>query len=435
MEILIVLALIVLNGVFAMAEIAIVSARKTKLQQRANEGDLKAKEALEIANNPGRFLSTVQIGITLVGIFAGAFGGATIAETLSIKLSTVTILDPYSDFLALGIVVGAITYLSLIIGELVPKNIALSNPEKIAAAVSKPMNMLSRITSPLVTFLSFSTDIVLNILSVKKSEEPAVTDEEIRLLIREGAKSGAFEIEERNIVERTMRLSDKKVKSLMTPRKEIIWLDIDSPFKTLRNKIVRKHHAHFPVCRDNLDKVLGIVATENLLVDFLDQEKINLKKLLQKPLFIPESMDGLKVFELFKKSGIHMALVVDEYGNTQGLVSLTDILEEIVGDIPTINDLDEEEIVRREDGTYLIDGLVSIEEFKEYFKIKKLIGEKAGTYHTLGGFVTSRLDRIPSPGDKFEYANFSFEVIDMDGNRVDKVLLSGVKRRVSRSKE
>lgn len=434
MEILIVVLLIILNGIFAMAEIAIISSRKSKLQQRASSGDVKAKEALAIANNPGRFLSTVQIGITLVGIFAGAFGGATIAESLSSQISVIPLIDPYSDMIALGLVVGVITFLSLIIGELVPKNVALSNPERIAAFVARPMNLLSKATSPLVTLLSFSTDLVLKIINVTPVAEPAVTDEEIRLLIREGTKTGAFEMEERNIVERTMRLSDKKVKSFMTPRKEIVWLDIDSPFKTLRNKIVKKNHAYFPVCRDGLDKVVGIVSTENLLVDFLDQEKINLKKILHKPLFIPEGMDGLKVLELFKKSGIHLALVVDEYGNTQGLVSLADILEEIVGDIPTINQLEEEDIVKREDGTYLVDGLVSIEELKEYFKIRKLPGEKSGAFHTMGGFVTDRMDKIPASGDRFEFADFWFEVMDMDGNRVDKVLVTPIRRRAAKLK-
>lgn len=428
MEIIIVLLLIVLNGVFAMAEIAIVSARKSKLQQKANEGDENAKAALEIAQNPNKFLSTVQIGITLVGIFAGAFGGATIAESLSEYISTVPVLDPYSDILSLGIVVTVITYLSLIVGELVPKNIALSNPEKIAGVVSKPMNTLSKIASPLVAILSISTEGILKILKIRKANEPLVTDEEIRLLIREGTKTGAFELAEQDIVERTFKLSDKKVKSLMTSRKEIIWLNIDSPFKTIRNKITKKPHSHFPICRDNLDKVIGIVRTEDLLIDFLADEKINLKKSLQKPVFVPESMDGLKVLELFKKSGIHMALVADEYGNTQGLISLTDILEEIVGDIPAINDITEEEIIQREDGSFLVDGLVSIEEFKDFFHLKRLAGEKTGTFHTIGGFVTTRLGRIPVSGDNFVFGNFKFEIMDMDGTRVDKILIVHIKK-------
>ncbi len=423
MEILIVLVLIILNGVFAMAEIAIVSSRKSKLQQLSQDGDIQARKALEIANNPSRFLSTVQIGITLVGIFAGAFGGATIASSLSDQLSVFPLLDPYSNVLSLAIVVGVITYLSLIIGELVPKNIALSNPEKIAFLVSSPMNMISKFASPLVTLLSFSTDVILKVFHIKHVAQPSVTDEEIRLLIREGAKTGAFELGEQDIVERTLKLSDKRVKSLMTSRKEIVWLDVDSPFKTIRNKIIRKPHAHFPVCKGTLDKILGIIRTENLLVDFLADEKIILKKSMHKPLFVPESMDVFKVLELFKKSGIHMALVSDEYGNTQGLITITDIMEEIVGDIPTLNDAVEKEIVKRLDGTFLVDGLVSIEEFKEYFGIKRLAGEKSGVFHTVGGFITTRMGRIPLVGDNFIFNNHKYEVMDMDGTRVDKILV------------
>lgn len=423
MEIIIVLLLIILNGIFAMAEIAIVSARKAKLQQQSQEGNKNAQAALELARSPNRFLSTVQIGITLVGIFAGALGGATIAQSLAKQLVTVPLVAPYSEAIALTIVVSVITYLSLVIGELVPKRLALNNPEKIAALVAQPMNTLSRISSPVVTLLSISTEWIFRILHVKPSTEPSVSDEEIRILLKEGMQTGVFELAEKDIVERTFRLSDKKVNTLMTPRKEIVWLDIDSSFKTIRSKIIKDSHSHFPVCRDNIDKVVGIVRTESLLTDFLAEEKIDLKKILHKPLYIPESMDGLKVLELFKKSGIHMALIVDEYGNVQGLLSLTDILEAIVGDIPALNELEEKEIIKRDNGTFLVDGLTPTDEFKEYFKIRKLPGERTGIFHTVGGFVTNNLGRIPITGDNFELEYFRFEVMDMDENRVDKVLI------------
>lgn len=391
MEIVIVLLLIILNGIFAMSEIAIVSARKSKLQKQAQEGSKNAQIALDLAKSPNRFLSTVQIGITLIGIFAGAFGGATIAESLAKQLATIPLLTPYSDAVALTIVVSVITYLSLVIGELVPKRIALNNPEKIATRVAQPMETLSRISHPFVSLLSISTEWVFRILRIKKSTEPTVSDEEVKILLREGMQIGVFESAEKDIVERTFRLSDKKVNTLMTPRKEIIWLDIDSSFKTIRSKITQNPHAHFPICRDTIDKVIGIVRTETLLTDFLAEEKFDLKRILHKPLFIPESMDGLKVLELFKKSGIHMALVVDEYGNVQGLISLTDILEAIVGDIPTINELEEKEITKRDDGTYLVDGLTPIDEFKEYFKIRKLPEERKGIFHTVGGLLPTIL--------------------------------------------
>lgn len=423
MEIIIVLLLILLNGIFAMSEIAIVSSRKAKLQKLANEGSKSALAALELSKSPNRFLSTVQIGITMVGIFAGAFGGATIADLLAKQLANIPLLSPNSGIIALTIVVSVITYLSLVVGELVPKRIALSNPEKIACLVARPMNLLSRIGNPLVILLSVSTDWLFRILHVRESTEPTVSDEEVRILLKEGTQSGVFELAEKDIVERTLRLSDKKVNRLMTPRKEIVWLDIDSSFKTMRDKITKNPHAHFPVCRDSIDKVIGVVQTKSLLTDFLAEEKIDLKKTLHKPLFIPESMSGLKVLELFKKSGIHMALIVDEYGNVKGLLSITDVLEAIVGDIPTINELDEKDIVKREDGTFLVEGLTPIDEFKEHFKIKKLPGERSGIFHTVGGFATNNIGRIPTAGDNFEIEHFRFEVVDMDGNRVDKVLI------------
>ena len=406
-----------------MSEIAIISSRKSKLQARANDGDIKAKAALELAKSPNRFLSTVQIGITLVGIFAGAFGGATIAEKLSTQFKNIPFLASNSDGLALVIVVTIITYLSLVIGELVPKRIALSNPEKIASFVALPMNVLSRFSAPLVSLLSTSTNWIFRILPIKPSLEPTVSDDEIRTLLREGTQSGVFELAEKDIVERTLRLSDKKVNTLMTPRKEIVWLDVNSSFKSIRSAIIKNPHAHFPVCRGGIDKVIGVVQTEGLLTDFLAEEKIDLLKIIHKPLFIPESMTGLKVLELFKKSGIHMALIIDEYGNVKGLLSITDVLEAIVGDIPAINELDEKEIVKRDNGTFLVDGLTPIDEFREYFKLRKLPGERGGIFHTVGGFATSNIGRIPVAGDSFEIDNFRFEVMDMDGNRVDKVLM------------
>jgi putative hemolysin len=424
MEILIVLLLILLNGVFSMAEIAIISARRAKLQKKVQEGNKNAQIALDLAKSPNTFLSTVQIGITVIGIFAGAFGGVTIAESLAKQFAHIAFLAPYSKAIALTIVVSLITYLSLVIGELFPKRLALNNPEKVATLVAPAMETLSRICYPIVSLLSLSTDWLFRIMRIKKSTEPTVSDEEIKILLSEGTKTGVFEMAEKDIVERTFRLSDKKVNTLMTPRKEIVWLDVDSSFKIIRSKITEHQHAHFPVCRDTIDKVIGVVRTESLLTDFLAEEKIDLKKILHKPLFIPESMDGLKVLELFKKSGIHMALIVDEYGNVQGLISLTDILEAIVGDIPTLNELEEKEITKRDNGTFLVDGITPIDDFKDYFKIRKLPEEKTGIFHTIGGFVTNTIGRIPLTGDHFELDTLRFEIMDMDGNRVDKVLIS-----------
>lgn len=411
-----------------MVEIAVVSARKSRLQHLANDGSKNAQAALDLANNPNRFLSTVQIGITLVGILAGAFGGATIAEQLAAYFETIPSIAPYSEAVGIAIVVASITYLTLIIGELVPKRLGLSNPELIASLTARPMNVLSKLSAPLVYLLTTSTDFISQLLQIKPKEE-TVSQEEVKMLIREGTRVGVFEAAEKDIVERTLQLGDKKVNTLMTSRKEVVWLDIDSSYKTIRNKVAKHPHSHFPVCRDSLDKVLGVVLTEDILANFLIEEKIDLRKFLHKPLFIPETTDGLKLLELFKKSGIHMALIVDEYGNIQGVISMTDILEAIVGDIPTIDELGEQEIMKREDGSYLVDGLVSIDEFKERFHISRLPGEKSGNYHTVGGFIMYKLGHIPAPGDNFELNLSRFEVIDMDGNRVDKILVIPVKKK------
>ncbi len=423
MEIVIVLLLIVLNGIFSMAEIAIVSSRKSRLQQQANEGNKNAQAALDLAHSPNRFLSTVQIGITFVGIFAGAFGAETIAENLAVWLGNYPNIARYSEAIALGLVVTVITYLSLVIGELVPKRLALTAPEKIAKMVARPMNGLSTATSPLVSLLSVSTDWIIRMLRVKKPVEPPVSEEEVKMLIREGARAGVFETEEKDIVERTLKLNDMKANSLMIPRKDIIWLDSTSSISNLKNKITKSPHSHFPVCEGGLDTVLGIVRTEDILTSILKEEKFDLRQFMHKAVFVPESMRGLKILELFKKSGLHTALVVDEYGNVQGLVSLNDVLEALVGDIPTIDELEIMDITRRDDGTWLVDGMASIEDFKEYFKIKKVPEERTGAFHTVGGLLMHLLGHIPSLGDTIQFAEYELEVLDMDGNRVDKILI------------
>lgn len=424
MEILIILLLILLNGFFSMAETAIVASRKHKLQRLAQDGNEAAKRALELAENPNRFLSTTQIGITLIGIYAGAFGGTTIAHAVSTWLSSFPLLDMYREPLSIFLVVVFITYLSLILGELVPKRIAMNNPEKIAAFVSHVMDVLSRIAIPLVSLMSVSTDLVLKLFRIKDTNDSVVTEDEVKMLIREGTKSGVFETTEKNIVERTFKLSDRQVNALMTPRKQITWLELDSTLKTLQHKMLHATHTYYPVCKKNIDQVVGIIRTEDALKDFLEYGKIDLQKSLHKPLLIPSNTPALKVLELFKKSGIHLGLIVDEYGMIDGLVSVSDILEAIVGDLPTVSELDEKEIIKRDNNSWLIDGLVSIDEFKDHFQIKKLPDEELGSYHTLGGFVMNRLGHIPKVSDRAEFEEFTFEIVDMDGNRIDKLLLT-----------
>ncbi|MEB3827305.1 hemolysin family protein [Phormidium sp. CCY1219] len=425
-EILVILLLILANGLFAMSEIAIVSARKARLQQWANQGNLKAQVALELANAPNRFLSTVQVGITLVGIFAGAFGGATLAEKLSLQLQQFPAISPYSGAIALLLVVVTITYLSLILGELVPKRLGLNNPERIAARVAVPMRMLSSIGAPVIHLLSASTELVLRILGAQPSEDPQVTEEEIKLLLEQGTEAGTFQEEEQAMVERVLRLDERRVSSLMTPRPDVVWLNLDSSADENRHKIINSTHTRFPVCQNVLDNVLGVAQVNDLLSSSLCGEPLDLTASLRQPLFVPENTKALKVLELFKQSGTHIALAVDEYGVIQGLVTLNDILEAIVGDLPSVNQPEDAQAVQREDGSWLLDGMVSVEKFRQLFDLPELPGEQRGNYHTLGGFVITHLGRIPTAADHFEWNSLRFEVMDMDGNRVDKILVTPI---------
>jgi putative hemolysin len=425
-ELLIIIFLIILNGLFAMAEIAIVSSRKSKLQQKAEQGDIRAKKALELANNPNRFLSTIQIGITFVGIFAGAFGSETLANSLAQSIRHVPFIGPYSEGIALFLVVLLITYLSLVIGELVPKRIALSNPEGVASFVSWPTQIISMVTKPLVDILSGSTEWLLRLIGLKESSEIPVTEDEVKMLIREGARIGIFNLAERDIVERTFRLADQRVVTLMTPRNDMVWIDIDGTPEQLQKKLAKSTFSYLPVSHKRLDTVVGVVRTKELLRHYLDAGTFDLKALMHKPIFVPENLNALKVLETFKKAGIHVAVVVNEYGHISGLLSITDILEAIVGDIPTLDEIEEKAIIERKDGSFLVDGLTLVDEFKEFFKIQKLPNEKSGQFHTIGGFIMHSLNKVPSAGDTLDSDGLQFEVVDMDGNRVDKLLVKRI---------
>lgn len=423
-EITFILLLILLNGLLAMSEIALVSSRKARLQQRINAGDEKARVALELASRPGDFLSTVQIGITLIGILAGAFGGATIAQSLSEVLMTVPLLAPISSTLSIAIVVVSITFLSLILGELAPKRLALNNPEDIASRVAGPMRFLSSLVRPLVSLLSWSTNLVLRIVGVTPSLEPAVTEEEVRVMIEQGTQAGIFEEAEQDMVAGVFRLGDLQAESLITPRTEIDWLDIDATPEEHQRKIVTTGHSRFPVAQGSLDNVLGVVQAKDLLAASLAGHSVDLQANLREPLFVPEHMPALMVMELFKKTRMSMALVIDEFGGLQGLVTLNDFLEAIVGSVSVMGERDEPEIVQREDGSWLLDGMLSMSEVTNVLNVAGFPGEKEGHYQTLGGFVITFLGRIPKTADSFEWSGMRFEVVDMDGLRVDKVLVA-----------
>ncbi|MGL5940430.1 MAG: hemolysin family protein [Waterburya sp.] len=429
-EIILILILIIANGIFSGSEMAVISARKVRLEQLANRGNKNARVALKLANAPNNFLSTVQIGITLIGILSGAVAGATIAERLELVLEGNTILKPYSEGISVGVVVGLIAYLSLVIGELVPKRIALNNPEQIACSVAKPMRFLSRLAAPLVHLLSISMELLLKLLGIKDSEEPFVTEEEIKVLIRQGAESGMFEESEQEMVERVFRLGDRSVKSLMTPRTKIIWLDLESSLTEILQKVNNSNYSRFPVARGSIDQCVGIVRGSRLLATQLFNQNAELESLMQSPLYVAESTRALNVLEQFKQTGIHIALVTDEYGGIEGLVTLTDLMEAIVGDLPLIETQEEPMAIQREDGSWLLDGLLAIDEFRGIFNDKSLPEMQIHVYHTLGGFVMHSLMHIPQSGEHFEWGGLWFEVMDMDGTRVDKVLVTPIQRKI-----
>ncbi|MDQ3649183.1 MAG: hemolysin family protein [Acidobacteriota bacterium] len=423
-EVLFIFLLLIANGVFAMSEIAVVSSRKARLQQRAETGDAKARAALALAVTPDKFLSTVQIGITLVGIFAGAFGGATLSEKLAAQLALVPVLAPYSRPLALVVVVAAITYLSLIIGELVPKRIALNNPEGIAAMIARPMNLLSKVAAPFVYLLSISTAAVMKLLPFKEMQEALVSEEEIKVLIEQGTKAGIFEETEQALVESVLRLADRSVSALMTPRLDIVALDLNDAPDVTRERIVHSHYSRFPVCRGGLDNLVGVVKAKDLLARTVAGETLDLETAMKAPLYVPESRTALQTLEMFKGAHTHLAFVIDEYGAIEGLVTTNDVLEAIVGDITLAGPQAETYAVKREDGSWLLDGALPIDEFKDIFKVGEMPGEMRGAYQTLAGFIIKHLGRIPAAADHFEWGGLRFEVMDMDRNRVDKVLVT-----------
>jgi putative hemolysin len=417
LEILTILLLTLLNGVFALSEIAVVSSRKARLQQRINEGDKSAQTALDLAENPNSFLSTVQIGITLIGVLSGAVGGATIAETLALQFEKIPALMPYAESLGLGIVVVSITILALLFGELVPKRLALHNPEQIASAIAGPMLLISKIFSPIVRLMSGSTDLIIKMLGVKPSEEPPVTEEELQVLLDQGTQAGVFEESEQDMVEGVFRLNNRRVGSLMTTRSEIAWLDVHDSPEEIRRQIEENPYSRFPVCEDSLDQVLGIIEARDLLLESLHGEPLLLKRNLKDAVYIPETALASKSLDLFKSGTAEMMLVVDEFGSTQGLLTIFDILEEIVGDIDS-----EPQATQRQDGSWLLDGMLPVEDLKEIFNLRHLPDEDE--YETLSGFIMLQLGRVPLSAERFEWNNLTFEVMDMDGKRVDKVLVT-----------
>ncbi len=422
-EVAIILALLLLNGVFAMTEIAIVAARKGRLRALANAGNGRARIALELAESPNRFLSTVQIGISLVGILAGAFGGATIAKEIARTLKGVAWLAAYSDAIGLGIVVLVITYASLVVGELVPKRIGLGNPEGISMRMARLMQVLSALTWPVVRFLSFSTDALLRLLAIRPHKAAVVSEEEVKILMQEGLRAGAFQKVESDIVTSVLDLDLLMTQDIMTPRPKVIWLNRDDPHETVWHKIVVSGHSYFPIYKGDRDHVVGVVSVKAIYANLAAGVGVNLKDLMVPPLMVPATQNVLQLVETFKKSGKHLALVADEFGGIVGLVTLNDVMEAIVGDFPSQDERAKPAAARRPDGSWLIDAMIEIERVEQALPGFRVEDQENKDYQTLAGYIVKRLGHMPKEGETFEAHGYVFEVLDMDRHRVDKVLV------------
>jgi putative hemolysin len=428
MDIVLVILLVLLNGVFAMSEMAVVSSRKSRLQNLSDDGSIGAQAALSLHQDPSSFLSTIQVGITSIGILSGAIGEAAVAGPLAAWLSDIPLLAPHAKTIALTITVVGLTYFSVVIGELVPKRLALLAPEGIAALIARPMIYLSHATHPLVVILSGSCSAVLRLLGARSREEPPVTDEEIKVLMEQGAEAGVFHESEQEIVSNVLRLDEQRIAAIMTPRREMVVLDLDEKEETLWQRIIETEFSRLVVCRDGLEHVLGILQTGDLLKKVLPGHGVtvaDVEAVLYPPLYIPESVSTTQLLASFRRARLQFALAVDEYGDVQGLVTLSDVMSAIVGELSEPATPEDRDMVQREDGSWLVDGDVNVERLKSVLDIDDdLPGEDEHSFNTLGGFIMHTLGRIPAPADYFEVSGLRFEVMDMDRNRVDKVLVS-----------
>ena len=413
-----VLVLIVLNGFFAMSELAIVSAKRPRLATMAKAGNRGAERALRLAEDPTGFLSTVQVGITLIGIFAGAYSGATLSEPLAAALRRVPALADVAGTLAFALVVIATTYLSLIIGELVPKRLALRNAEGIAALVSGPMLVLSVVGRPVVWFLRISTEAVLRLLGVRGEPPSAVTEEEVKAMIAEGTDAGVFHEAERELLEGVIRFADRPLRNVMVPRHAITWLDVDDPLDAILAEVLEAGHSRFPLSEGDVDNVIGFIHVKDLLQLQMSGGR-DLRAIAREPLYVGETIPALRMIDLFRSSGTHIAMVVDEYGSLEGLVTPTDILTSIAGDLPDAGDADAPGAIQREDGSWLLDGTLPIDAAARVLEIE---GMSSDGYVTVAGMIIEELGHIPEPGQNVTLHGWCFEVIDLDGRRIDKIL-------------
>jgi putative hemolysin len=420
LELLLILLLVLLNGAFAMSELAIVSARKPRLMAMQRRGSAGAAAALALAEDPQRFLPTVQVGITLVGILAGAFGGARLAGLLDDGIAAIPMLAPFSEEIAFALVVMLITYLSLILGELVPKQLALRNPEPVAVAVARPLALLARVTAPVIWLLSASSAAVLRLFGRHIPSDQSVTEEEVKAVVAEGATSGAIETEERQMIERVLRLADKPVRALMTPRTELDWIDRAAAPADIAARLRASSVTRFVVAEGRVDNVLGVVAAKDLLDQLLEGAPLSIPRAMRQALVLPDTLSALDALERLRGDPLGMALVLDEYGSFEGVVTASDLLEAIVGELGPAPATGSQPAVRRHDGSLLLDGMMASDELKARLELPDLPRE--GTYHTVAGLMLALLQRVPKEGDRIAWAGWRFEIVDMDGRRVDKVL-------------
>ena len=419
MEIVIIFLLILLNGIFSMSEIALISARKNRLETAAKKGNTSAKTALDLANSPNKFLSTVQIGITLIGILTGIYSGDKITTDVETFFATYSFTFAYAHSLAVGVVVVVLTFFSLVFGELLPKRIGLNYPETIAKSVAVPMKVMSIITAPFIWLLTTSTDFILKIFKIKPTADGKVTEEEIKAIIKEGTEVGEVQEIEQDIVERVFHIGDRKVNSLMTHRKSIVYLALDESYEELKAKILDELHSVYPVCNENLDEVIGVVLLKDLFAN-IEKGDFDLQKIMIDPVYFIEHTSAYKALENFKKSKIHYALVTDEYGVFQGIITLNDILEALVGDASDFSD-EEYQLLAREDGSWLVDGQYSLHDFMTYFDLDDMLNDYEVT--TVSGLIITELGSIPKQGEKLIWNKLEFEVMDMDGVKIDKILI------------
>ena len=420
MEIIILLALIFVNGLFVMSEIALVSARKSRLESQAEKGDASAKKALDLSNNPEKFLSAAQIGITLIAILTGVYSGERFASQLQPYVEQISILKEYASTIATTIVVIIVTFLSIIFGELIPKQIGLLRSERISKIVAGPMNAFAAFTHPIVWLLNKISKLFFRIFNIKRSKDDAVTEEEIKTLIGEGTQAGTIDEAEQEIIERVFHLGDRNITSLMTHRSDIIWFNLDDNEDKIKEKITLEPHSVYPICDGEIDNLRGVVSIKDL---YVSPDSTLFKDLMLPALFVPENNSPYQVLEKFKESRLHSCFIVDEYGSILGLITLNDILEAIVGDMPQ-PDVPDYEIREREDGTFLVDGQIPFYDFLTRFEKTEWMNEGEHDFDTLAGFILHRLERIPKTGDKLTWKGFKLEIIDMDSHRIDKVLVT-----------